>query len=224
MRCEAINAHYLIRIFHTTGCSLVGKALGWGSRDRRFESSHPDQLMKTLPRDESDRYFQEFWDKCHQECIKIEVLQDYSGEDSGRSLKAWLAGDKKASLNYRLQDKPKEWIRMCQEKLASGVTLKRFRVTEKPQTLYLSWEIEHYKHINIPLCGEEVYLAVASELARIDIPLVDMMIFDRKRVVENKYDATGFMTHQTFYDKNDDIRNFLEIIPKLAEVAKKVGK
>ena len=28
----------------TTGCSLVGKARGWGSRDRRFKSSHPDHI------------------------------------------------------------------------------------------------------------------------------------------------------------------------------------
>ncbi len=40
---QLASAHYPIRTLKTTGCSLVGKALGWGSRERRFKSSHPDQ-------------------------------------------------------------------------------------------------------------------------------------------------------------------------------------
>lgn len=110
---------------------------------------------------------------------------------------------------------------MCQEKVASGVALKRFRIIEEPFSAYLSWELEHYKHINIPLCGEEIYLVAASDLDVIDVPPDDVMIFDRKRVVESQYDVRGRMTQQTFYNVGDDISKFLEIIPKLAAKAKK---
>lgn len=60
-----------------------------------------------------------------------------------------------------------------------------------------------------------------SELDAIDVPPADVMIFDRKRVVESQYDARGRMTQQTFYNEGDDISKFLEIIPKLAAKAKK---
>ena len=33
----------LVECSENTGCSSVGRMRGWGSRDRWFESSHPDK-------------------------------------------------------------------------------------------------------------------------------------------------------------------------------------
>ena len=43
---QAIPKYVILAI---SGCSLVGKALGWGSRDRRFKSSHPDHGLISSP-------------------------------------------------------------------------------------------------------------------------------------------------------------------------------
>jgi hypothetical protein len=40
----------------------------------------------------------------NQEWFKIEVLQDYTGEDDGPSLRAWLNGDKKQSIELLKTD------------------------------------------------------------------------------------------------------------------------
>lgn len=45
---ELLDQNCSLKYMLTTGCSLVGKARGWGSRDRRFKSSHPDQITYAL--------------------------------------------------------------------------------------------------------------------------------------------------------------------------------
>lgn len=54
--------------------------------------------MKTLDRPESHKLWNKYWRDMKQEWFKIEVLQDYTGEDDSPSLRAWLAGDKERSL------------------------------------------------------------------------------------------------------------------------------
>jgi hypothetical protein len=38
------------------------------------------------------------------EWFKLEVLQDYTGEDDGPSLRAWLSGDKQKSIELLKTD------------------------------------------------------------------------------------------------------------------------
>lgn len=172
--------------------------------------------METFSQDESDQEFERFWQAARKEIIRIETLQDYGGEDDSPSLSAWLGGDKDKSLRLLEQmarEGQSEWIGRCQDKVSAGVNLKRYHVVRHPYSDYLEWEIAHYNRINIPLCKEAVFLVDANKLQRvIKSKPVDIMLIDDCLVIENKYDQTGRMINQIFYDrKNDNITNFLEL-------------
>lgn len=167
--------------------------------------------MKTFSREDADNLFQKHWDELQNEWFKIEVLQDYSGEDSGPSLQSWLAGDKEKSVALMRNEVDTKWIKSCQEKLKQGVNLLRFHIVSQPYTPYVEWEIEYYKHINIPRCGEKIFLINSATIGDIQLPTGDVMIFDDKRVTKNTYDSDGRMTNQTFYDESDNISGFLEL-------------
>ena len=145
------------------------------------------------------------------EWFKVEVLQDYSGEDAGPSLNSWLKGDKEKSIDLIKKANYIKWVEGCQKKIKQGVKLIRTHVVEEPFTPYIEWEVEHYKLVNVPKCGEKVYLLNRLDITDLELPAGDLMIFDKKRVVVNKYNSRGRMTHQTFYDEADDIARFLEL-------------
>jgi len=77
--------------------------------------------MKTLPRAEADAVWDKYWNEMHSEWFKLEVLQDYSPEDEGPSLKKWLEGDKQRSIEFLKADPNPEFTKICQEKLRQGV-------------------------------------------------------------------------------------------------------
>jgi len=103
--------------------------------------------MKTLKREEAFKLWDQWWNEMKDEWFKIEVLQNYSGEDSGPSLNAWLAGDRKKSVEL-MPGEMREWVDMCQQ---SPAKKKRYRIITEPLTPYTEWEIELYKNVNIPL-------------------------------------------------------------------------
>lgn len=176
--------------------------------------------MKTLPREQANVLWGKWWGEMRDEWFKVEVLQDYSGEDAGPSLEAWIKGDKQTSIRLIREENHIEWVEDCQKKLKQGVELTRIHLVEEPPTPYLEWEVEHYKLVNIAKCGESVYLLNRSEVKDLDIPAGDLMVFDKKRAVVNTYNSRGFMTHETFYDKDHDIKKFLELRKKLMERAR----
>lgn len=178
--------------------------------------------MKTLPRDKASALFDQYWDRLKHEWFKLEVLQDYSGEDFGPSLRAWLAGDQKKSIRLMRESADKTWVADCQHKVKSGIKLVRVHIIEKPLTPYLEWELEYYQRINKALCGENVYLVHKPATATLDIPPGDMIIFDNEVAAINQYDSSGKMTSQDFYD-NDDISPFLELKSELLKLAKSAG-
>lgn len=174
--------------------------------------------MRTLPRTEAQQHWQHYWDDMHQEWFKIEVLQDYAGEDDSPSLRAWLAGDRKTSFDLLKQTTHNGWLTMCQEKHSAGVLMRRIRIIEKPITPYTEWELEFYKHINIR-GGEQVFLVDHEAVKGLDLPSGDLMMFDNKRVAVCAYDKTGRMVSETFYDEQDDISKFLRLKDKLLVIA-----
>lgn len=176
--------------------------------------------MKTLSRAVSDKLFDKWWDEMTNEWFKVEVLQDYAGEDDGPSLRNWIKGDKQTAIELIKSSDYSKWAKDCREKLAQGVKLIRIHIVEQPLTDYIEWEIEHYKLVNIPRCGESVHLLNRAKVADLSLPDGDFMIFDEKKVVLNKYDKKGSMTHQTFFEEPDDIGNFLEFRQRLVERAK----
>ncbi len=174
--------------------------------------------MQILPRSKARKQFQHYWDETHQEWFKIEVLQDYTGEDDSPSLQAWLAGDKTTSINLLRQTTHNGWRTMCREKYKTGVLMRRIRIIQKPYTSYTEWEIEFYKHLNIP-SGEQIFILDKNVAEGFELPKGDVMIFDNKRVATCDYDKNGRMISETFYDENDDISNFLQLKNELIEIA-----
>lgn len=177
-------------------------------------------LMKILSGDAAEKLWDKYWDEMRSEWFRLEVLQDYSGEDAGPSLDKWLKGDKEGSLALLETEVHREWVESCQEKLAQGVKLVRIHVAEEPYSPYLEWELMHYEHINVPKCGERVFLVNRTDAAGLDIPPGDLMIFDNNRAVVNAYDQTGMMVSETFYDENDDVREFIKLAGNLMEIAR----
>ena len=100
--------------------------------------------MKTLSRDEADVLWDKYWDEMRVEWFKLEVLQDYTPEDDGPSLRSWLGGNKQESIELLKTTKNREWVESCQEKIRQGVRLMRVHVVDKPYSPYIEWELEHY--------------------------------------------------------------------------------
>jgi hypothetical protein len=171
--------------------------------------------MKTLNRKEALRQFEENWQSMSEEWFKLEVLQDYSGEDKSESLALWKQGEKERSVGLFKSRQNAEWVKDYRKKSDQGVRLLRLHIVEKPHTQYLEWEIEHYKHINIPICGEEVYRVDKEDVTHLEIPSGDMMIFDKQKVVVNQYNEEGLMMGATFYEKGDNISSFLSLREEL---------
>jgi hypothetical protein len=183
--------------------------------------------MRTLAREQSFGLWDRYWEEMSQEWFKVELLQDYTGEDDGESLQAWKAGDKKRSeqlLSTSAGDA--EWIKTCRAKVRQGVELIRLHAVEEPYTPYLAWELMAYRLKNIPACGEKVSLVPKQKIAGLDLPPGDLMIFDNKRVVINAYDDTGLMVRADFYDADggDDISEFLLLKEELTKQAEPLSK
>lgn len=170
--------------------------------------------MKTLPRLEANKVWDELWDGLKTEWFKVEVLQDYSGEDAGASLSAWMDGDRERSMQL-LSAEPHEWADDCRRKFENGVRLTRIHVVDYPLSEYVQWEIEVYRNRNIPLGREDVYLLDRKDVAGLDLPAGDLMMFDRTNVVVGNYDDSGYSVTKTFYDENDDLSKFIDLRDKL---------
>ncbi len=175
--------------------------------------------MQTVTRAAGQPIWNQYWQEMRQEWFKIEVLQDYFGEDDCPSLRAWLAGDYAESLALLAQTTHGGWSERCKEKSDQGVLMRRIRVIEEPLTPYTAWEIEFYKHINIP-GGEQIFTVNQQAVADLNLPSGDLMMFDNERMVVCAYDKTGRVTKQTFYDKSDDISSFLTLKAQLLARAK----
>lgn len=177
--------------------------------------------MQTLNRAEAEKVWQTFWERTQEEWFKVELLQDYSGEDDGSSLRAWLNGDKEKSI--RLIDKSKSdnsWVKICRSSAARKI---RIRITEKPYTPYLEWELTVYRLINIPLAGEEIYLIPSEKVKNLRLPEADFAIFDQKYVIQNYYSDQGKLAKADSYNESDDIGLFLNMRKELLNLATKEG-
>lgn len=167
--------------------------------------------MKTLPRGEAGKLWNQYWSNMKQEWFKIEVLQDYSGEDDSPSLRAWLADDKQKGLELLKQEaQNNSWRKLCEQKHKQGVLMRRIRIIEKPFTLYTEWELEYYKLSNIP-GGEQIFIVDKKDVKGFNLPSGDLMMFDNRRAAVCAYDETGRMVRQTFYDESDNLTRFLEL-------------
>ena len=172
--------------------------------------------MKTLNKKQAGPEWEKFWNGLKKEWFKVEVLQDYSGTDMNDSLRAWLSGNHKSSIKLLMKDAENpEWVKMGNDTPAKKI---RYHIVDKPYSPYLSWEIEHYKLINVPLLKENIYLIERKSVKDLDIPDGDFMIFDNKRVVRNYYTSKGKMSKADFYYEGDDIGKFLDLKNKILKI------
>lgn len=123
--------------------------------------------MEILRRDEAEERFDAWWQNMHHEWFKLEVLQDYGGQDDNPSLRSWLAGDHRTSLEL-LAQMDTGWRARCQEKVSRGVLLRRVRIVERPFTPYTAWEMGYYRHTNIP-GGEQVLLVDREDVGDLEL-------------------------------------------------------
>jgi len=175
--------------------------------------------MKRLEREKSGELFDRFWNEMKSEWFKLEVLQDYTAEDDGPSLQAWLKGDRQKALELIKVDPEPDFTQKCRQSVESGVKMLRIHVLERPLTPYMAWELEFYRQISIPLRREQVFLINKAECADLELPSGDFMIFDQQRAVLNEYQS-GRMTHQNFYDQSDNLEPFLALRAALISRAK----
>lgn len=176
--------------------------------------------MEILRRKEASKRWEQDWAGMHHEWFKLEVFQDYAGEDNRPSLRAYLAGDPTqglALLEQEAQQSP--WRERCRQKRDQGVLLRRVRILETPHSPYTAWELEYYRLINKP-GGEQVFVIDKENISGLDLPDGDLMMFDNQRVVVNTYDETMRMDKQTFYDENDNIAGFLALKESLLAMAR----
>lgn len=167
--------------------------------------------MQTVNRKELDEIFDSLWDEMREEFFKVEVLQ-YYGEDNGPSLEDWMRGNREKSLEI-MRKKAKPWADGKKD-----VKKIRVHVVDYPLSDYIQWEIEHYKNVNIPLVGEEIYLLDRNEVSNIKLPQGDTMIFDKKKVLSNIYDDSGIVVKAEIYENKEEVKPFLEVRDRLLKL------
>jgi len=158
--------------------------------------------------------FNVFWNEMQKEWLKVETLQDYSGEEEFPSLQVWLSGDKGRALALMEgESSESEWGRMLKSK---NVTKTRIHIVQKPYSPYLEWELEAYRRTNIP-AGEKIYIVNSESVVPLQIP--DFFIFDNERAIESKYDSSGRVESMNIYDRGENIEKFLNYKKELLKVA-----
>jgi len=175
--------------------------------------------MEILRRDAATIRWKQYWDQMQHEWFKLEVLQDYSGEDDRPSLQAYIDGDPERGLALiRQETRQSPWREACQQKCDQGVTLRRVRILEEPYTPYTAWELEYFKLVNLP-GGEQIFVIDKDNLGEVSLPGGDVVIFDDQRAVANTYDKTMRMEEQAFYTGSNSIAGFLALKESLLQMA-----
>lgn len=164
--------------------------------------------MKTLPRDEALEYWKTYWSKMSVEFFKVEALQSYNAEEAlqSPSYRLWSEGDRSGSIELMRNG----GTTIAKQSDDKHILKRRIHIVERPYSSYLEWEIMHYKLVNIPMRGDRVFLVAADSIRDLVIP-GDFMIFDDEWVANSHYDKNGIMTGMDFYDKGEDISQFLKL-------------
>lgn len=169
--------------------------------------------MEVLRRDQTMERWDAWWNALHKEWFKLEVRQDYTGEDDCPSLRAWVDGERKRSLELLdMQAAQSRWRQRCLRTSSAGILLRRVRVVDWPLQPYTAWEMEYYRRVNIP-GGEQVLFVDRDQVAGLDLPDGDIRMFDDKRLLVGTYDETGRLVTDALYDtvQGDDITDFLRL-------------
>lgn len=165
--------------------------------------------MKSLPRREALELWETYWSKMSVEFFKVEAVQSYNEEEAlqSPSYRLWSKGDRAGSIELMRKEYDVAEAKRTQDK---HILKRRIHIVESPYSSYLEWEIMHYKLINIPIRGEKAFLVSADSIRDVVIP-GDFMIFDDERVANSHYDENGLNTGMDFYDKGEDISQFLKL-------------
>lgn len=164
--------------------------------------------MKYLKRDEALKLWNIYWDDASVEFFKVEAVQDYGAEEIAQSpsYAAWARGDKDLSVAL-IKKSANQWSKQTKDK---PILKRRVHIVKKPYSSYLEWETMYYRLVNIPLGGEKVYLVNVDDIKGHNIP-GDFMIFDNERVANSHYNDQGRMVGMDFYDRGEDISQFIHL-------------
>lgn len=176
--------------------------------------------MKYLNRTEALKLWNTYWDDTTVEFFKVEAVQDYGAEEIAQtpSYNAWLKEDRTLAIAL-IKKNANQWAKQTKNK---PILKRRIRIVKEPYTSYLEWEIMYYKLVNIPLGGEKVFLVNWNNINVEAIP-GDFMIFDNQRVANSHYDDTGRMIGMDFYDKGEDITQFMQLKDLLLSYAEELN-
>jgi hypothetical protein len=168
--------------------------------------------MKTLSETEGRKEFSYLWESHQKEWFKLEVRQDYTGEDDNPSLQAWHAGNHQDSLDMmRSHIAYRSFFKDCQRKVARGILLHRVRIIEEPLTPYTQWELSMMKYAEKQM-NQKLRWVGSAAMEGLAIPAGDMNIFDDHHVLIADYTEQGRMRHADLYDSDhDDISRFLTL-------------
>jgi len=167
-----------------------------------------------------DGLWDRFWDEMSREWFKLEVRQDYSAEDNSPSLRAWLKGDQQRSIDLLTDDDDPEFTSDCRQKLSQGVKLLRIHVIERPLSAYMEWELEYYSRLSVPYRGENVFIVERDNVAHLDLPDGDLIMFDGRRAILNTYGKNGLLESADFYNERDNLGRLLRLRKAIMEQAK----
>ncbi|RJO60013.1 hypothetical protein C4544_06615 [candidate division WS5 bacterium] len=157
--------------------------------------------------------FEKFKNETQERAFKLETLQYYAEDADDPSLKKWLNGDKNESIRLlggNAKERSGWWPK--DEKIKKT----RIHIIEYPLSEYIKWEIEAYRYVNIPYCGEEVYLLDSKHMDEYqNIP--EGWIYDDNRAVIINYDKNGKVLGFETYE-GDEVKPFINLRERLLKL------
>lgn len=133
-------------------------------------------------------YHSEFaraWSNLTTRYVRIETYQDYTAQETSQSLYLHVR-DLNKSLDIAKRDLA-PWIKQCRSAEEKGIQIIRIHYIEQPITPYIFWELDIYKHINIPLAHEKVFGVVDPKPSWVK---TDYTLFD-DTILSTTYDEKG---------------------------------
>lgn len=180
----------------------------------------------TLPVEPAEVLFLHYLRRSQNAFFRLQLLPDYDidQDDAADSLRAWLQGktNKSIALLEKLKSQDAErppWLRVWPADLKNKGGAFRILVVDGDFSPYMQWGLEHFKRINIPLCGEKIFYLPKRYLEHQLLPTGDVIMCNH-HVVVNRYKGNT-LTHRTFYNaRHKEALRFVDLQKQVVQLAK----
>jgi len=170
-------------------------------------------VMKTIRGKEAGEFFEKFKRETKKKVFKLETLQYYGEDAENPSLQKWLSGSRDESSRILQKNAGEMAVWWPKD---PKIRKTRVHIVEYPLSEYIQWEIEAYKYVNIPFCGEEVYLMDSKDVSDYG-ELSEGWIYDDNRAIIVNYDKDGRSLEFEVYE-GDEVKPLLEIRDRLLKL------